>query len=193
MLRYIKNNMIYEFSSAASSEPTNITSNDGMDTLETIPEAVPVEFTEVPIEDQLAWHTLWPESHKLYGHGNELYSLCCSHEGKLVASSCKVQGNSFAVFLMLKIIGLYISTLRNELSVHLKFLNPRTWLIIMVENKLYHHLAWFNVFLDRLLVSVNCNFVSFSGSICSSCRNLAVGSWFMEICWPVAFPQLNSN
>lgn len=114
--------MIYEFSSAASSEPTNITSNDGMDTLETIPEAVPVEFTEVPIEDQLAWHTLWPESHKLYGHGNELYSLCCSHEGKLVASSCKVQGNSFAVFLMLKIIGLYISTLRNELSVHLSSL-----------------------------------------------------------------------
>lgn len=47
-------------------------------------------FTQPPIEDQLAWHTLWPESHKLYGHGNELFSLCCDHEGKLVASSCKV-------------------------------------------------------------------------------------------------------
>lgn len=82
--------------SQASSEPTDKTNNDGIDTLETIPEAVPVEFTEPPIEDQLAWHTLWPESHKLYGHGNELYSLCCDHEGKLVASSCKAQSASVA-------------------------------------------------------------------------------------------------
>lgn len=47
-------------------------------------------LTEPPIEDQLAWHTLWPESHKLYGHGNELFSLCCDHGGNFVASSCKV-------------------------------------------------------------------------------------------------------
>ncbi|KAL1568382.1 Elongator subunit elp2 [Salvia divinorum] len=65
--------------------------NEGIDTLETIPEAVPTVLTEPPIEEQLAWHTLWPESHKLYGHGNELFSLCCDHEGKLVASSCKAQ------------------------------------------------------------------------------------------------------
>lgn len=63
---------------------------NGLDTLETIPDAVPTVFTEPPIEDQLAWHTLWPESHKLYGHGNELFSLCCDHKGELVASSCKV-------------------------------------------------------------------------------------------------------
>lgn len=100
--------MIYEYSSAASPEPSNMTSNDGMDTLETIPEAVPVEFTEPPIEDLLAWHTLWPESHKLYGHGNELYSLCCSHEGKLVASSCKVPGNSFCCFLDAKKSWIYV-------------------------------------------------------------------------------------
>lgn len=66
--------------------------NESLDTLETIPDAVPVVLTEAPIEDQLAWHTLWPESHKLYGHGNELFSLCCNHEGNLVASSCKVYG-----------------------------------------------------------------------------------------------------
>lgn len=72
---------------------------DGIDTLETIPEAVPTVFTEPPIEDQLAWHTLWPESHKLYGHGNELFSLCCDHRGELVASSCKVCGVCLAMHL----------------------------------------------------------------------------------------------
>ncbi|XP_027363697.1 elongator complex protein 2 [Abrus precatorius] len=69
---------------------------DGLDTLETIPDAVPTVFTEPPIEDQLAWHTLWPESHKLYGHGNELFALCCDHRGELVASSCKAQSAAVA-------------------------------------------------------------------------------------------------
>ncbi|PKI59817.1 hypothetical protein CRG98_019823 [Punica granatum] len=72
------------------------TGTAGLDSLETIPDAVPVVLTEPPIEEQLAWHTLWPESHKLYGHGNELYSLCCDHEGKLVASSCKAQSATVA-------------------------------------------------------------------------------------------------
>ncbi|KAB1205610.1 Elongator complex protein 2 [Morella rubra] len=75
----------------ATHETSDRTGNDGLDTFETIPDAVPAVFTQPPIEDQLAWHTLWPESHKLYGHGNELFSLCCDHEGKLVASSCKAQ------------------------------------------------------------------------------------------------------
>ncbi|CAI0447363.1 unnamed protein product [Linum tenue] len=70
--------------------------NDSIDTLESVPDAIPVVFTEPPIEDQLAYHTLWPESHKLYGHGNELFSLCCDHGGKLVASSCKAQSQSVA-------------------------------------------------------------------------------------------------
>jgi len=77
-------------SCAAVQETPQRSSSEGIDTLETVPEAVPVTLTEPPIEEQLAWHTLWPESHKLYGHGNELFSLCCDHEGKLVASSCKV-------------------------------------------------------------------------------------------------------
>lgn len=75
----------------AASTPTDRSNTEGFDTLETVPEAVPVVLTEPPIEEQLAWHTLWPESHKLYGHGNELFSLCCDHDGKLVASSCKAQ------------------------------------------------------------------------------------------------------
>ncbi|ONM02641.1 Elongator complex protein 2 [Zea mays] len=71
-------------------------SNDGPDSMETIPDAVPTVFTEPPVEDQLAWNTLWPESHKLYGHGNELFSICCDYEGKLVASSCKAQSAAVA-------------------------------------------------------------------------------------------------
>ncbi|GAB4828875.1 hypothetical protein Ancab_018535 [Ancistrocladus abbreviatus] len=74
----------------AAQETVDRNGNEGLDTLETIPDAEPVAFTEPPIEDQLAWHTLWPELHKLHGHGNELFSLCCDHEGKLVASSCKI-------------------------------------------------------------------------------------------------------
>ncbi|KAJ0095654.1 hypothetical protein Patl1_15093 [Pistacia atlantica] len=80
----------------ATRETQDRTGNDGFDTLESIPDAVPVTFTEPPIEDQLAWNTLWPETHKLYGHGNELFSLCCDQKGKLVASSCKAQSTAVA-------------------------------------------------------------------------------------------------
>jgi elongator complex protein 2 len=75
----------------SSSEPLERNGGgEGLDTFETVPEAAPAELKEPPIEDQLAFHTLWPESHKLYGHGNELFSLCSDHKGNLVASSCKV-------------------------------------------------------------------------------------------------------
>ncbi|XP_051144459.1 elongator complex protein 2 isoform X2 [Andrographis paniculata] len=84
---------IYVQASGESKERSN---NEGIDSLETIPEAVPVALTEPPIEEQLAWHTLWPESHKLYGHGNELFSICSDHDGKLVASSCKAQSANVA-------------------------------------------------------------------------------------------------
>lgn len=86
---------------AAMHETPDRNGNDGLDTLESIPDAVPVVLTEPPIEDQLTYHTLWPESHKLYGHGNELFSLCCDHEGKLVASSCKVYTSSNTILLHL--------------------------------------------------------------------------------------------
>ncbi|ERN12191.1 hypothetical protein AMTR_s00034p00138310 [Amborella trichopoda] len=75
---------------AANTAVDKSTAN-GADKLETILDAVPIALTSPPIEEQLAWHTLWPESHKLYGHGNELYSLCCDHGGKLIASACKAQ------------------------------------------------------------------------------------------------------
>lgn len=33
--------------------------------------------------------TLWPENQKLYGHGYDVYALCSTSDGKLLASSCK--------------------------------------------------------------------------------------------------------
>ncbi|KAK8959179.1 Elongator complex protein 2 [Platanthera guangdongensis] len=80
----------------ASSEVSHRVKDEVLDSLEIIPDAMPVVLNQPPVEDQLVWHTLWPESHKLYGHGNELFSLCCDHEGKLVASSCKAQSVAVA-------------------------------------------------------------------------------------------------
>lgn len=94
------NSHILSLMCAAAHETTERPDSDVVDTLETVPEAVPVTLTEPPIEEQLAWHTLWPETHKLYGHGNELFSLCCDHEGKLVASSCKVCNFTYQLWLL---------------------------------------------------------------------------------------------
>ncbi|TPX42065.1 hypothetical protein SeLEV6574_g05783 [Synchytrium endobioticum] len=46
-------------------------------------------FAQPPFEHHLSTTTLWPEVNKLYGHGFEIYSLGCSRDGKVVASSCK--------------------------------------------------------------------------------------------------------
>ncbi|XP_074574276.1 elongator complex protein 2 [Curcuma longa] len=77
--------------------------NDAADSLETIPDAVPAVLTVPPVEEQLAYHTLWPESHKLYGHGNELFAICCDHKGMLVASSCKAQSAAVAEIWLWKV------------------------------------------------------------------------------------------
>lgn len=124
---------------------TNRDNNDGLDTLETIPEAVPVEFTEPPIEEQLAWHTLWPESHKLYGHGNELYSLCCNHGGKLVASSCKAQSASVAEVWLWQ-VGSWKSVGRlhsHSLTVtHMEFSHDDNFLLVVSRDR---HFSVFSI------------------------------------------------
>ncbi len=43
-----------------------------------------------PLEEHLAANTLWPEVHKLYGHGNNLYALAAHPSGRLLASACQV-------------------------------------------------------------------------------------------------------
>ena len=42
-----------------------------------------------PPEESLVQNTLWPEEHKLYGHGYELFCVAASPDSGLVASACK--------------------------------------------------------------------------------------------------------
>ena len=44
-----------------------------------------------PDEDFLSNNTLWPEEAKMYGHGNEVYTIDISHDGKYLASGQKAQ------------------------------------------------------------------------------------------------------
>jgi len=44
---------------------------------------------EPPPEETLVQNTLWPEEHKLYGHGYELFCVASSPDSNLVASACK--------------------------------------------------------------------------------------------------------
>lgn len=50
-----------------------------------------------PLEDQLARHTLWPEREKLYGHGYEISAVASSHDGTVVATSCRASSLDHAV------------------------------------------------------------------------------------------------
>ena len=42
-----------------------------------------------PPEESLVQNTLWPEEHKLYGHGYELFCVAASPDSRMVASACK--------------------------------------------------------------------------------------------------------
>ncbi|KAI4264221.1 MAG: hypothetical protein L6R42_000656 [Xanthoria sp. 1 TBL-2021] len=57
-----------------------------------------------PTEDDLARHTLWPESEKLYGHGYEISAVAVSHNGLLIATACKASSLDHAVIRLFETI-----------------------------------------------------------------------------------------
>jgi elongator complex protein 2 len=56
-----------------------------------VPCAAPSVVHDPPYEEHLAQNTLWPEIRKLYGHGNDVFCVCSSPSGRLLASACKAQ------------------------------------------------------------------------------------------------------
>ncbi|KAL4426818.1 hypothetical protein ABPG77_006604 [Micractinium sp. CCAP 211/92] len=60
------------------------------------PCAAPSAVAGPPLEEHLAQNTLWPEVHKLYGHGNELYCLAADPLGRYLASACRAQSADVA-------------------------------------------------------------------------------------------------
>ncbi|KAK9820488.1 hypothetical protein WJX72_010831 [[Myrmecia] bisecta] len=55
------------------------------------PNASPAAVGEPPLEEHLAQNTLWPETRKLYGHGDNLFCMAASPCGRILASACKAQ------------------------------------------------------------------------------------------------------
>lgn len=56
----------------------------------------PATLSSAPLEEVLAQATLWPESRKLYGHGNDVACVASHPLGTLVASACKAQSATAA-------------------------------------------------------------------------------------------------
>ncbi|XP_069675648.1 elongator complex protein 2 [Periplaneta americana] len=60
----------------------------------------PIDLKEPPAEENLLQNTLWPEVHKLYGHGYELFALAARHDGTLLASACKATTAEHAAVIL---------------------------------------------------------------------------------------------
>lgn len=45
-------------------------------------------------------NTLWPEVHKLYGHGYEIYALSATNDGKILASTCRATNEEHAQIIL---------------------------------------------------------------------------------------------
>ncbi|OAE19684.1 hypothetical protein AXG93_1847s1490 [Marchantia polymorpha subsp. ruderalis] len=87
---------IYSQGKGNEAAALNDSDEAGLNTMDALPEAVPSALTKPPFEEHLSQNTLWPETHKLYGHGNELFAMCCDHSGKLLATACKALSANFA-------------------------------------------------------------------------------------------------
>ncbi|XP_041977572.1 probable elongator complex protein 2 [Aricia agestis] len=61
---------------------------------------VPIELTAPPTEETLMQNTLWPETHKLYGHGYEVHCLAAAADGSLLASACRATNVEHAAVIL---------------------------------------------------------------------------------------------
>ncbi|CAK1582338.1 unnamed protein product [Parnassius mnemosyne] len=61
---------------------------------------VPIQLNEPPTEETLMQNTLWPEVHKLYGHGYEVFALDASRDCTLLASACRATAAEHAAVLI---------------------------------------------------------------------------------------------
>lgn len=57
-------------------------------------------FLVPPTEETLMQNTLWPEIQKLYGHGYEVFALCATSDGKILASSCRATNEEHAQIIL---------------------------------------------------------------------------------------------
>ena len=63
-----------------------------------------IELTKPPSEEILAQNTLWPEVHKLYCHGFELFTVTCNHRASLIATACKANKTDHAFIVIWDIL-----------------------------------------------------------------------------------------
>ncbi|XP_030381298.1 probable elongator complex protein 2 [Scaptodrosophila lebanonensis] len=61
---------------------------------------VPVTLETPPQEETLMQNTLWPELQKLYGHGYEIYALAATHDGQVLASTCRATNAEHAQIIL---------------------------------------------------------------------------------------------
>ncbi|CAB3402994.1 unnamed protein product [Caenorhabditis bovis] len=62
--------------------------------------AKPNILTVPPTEDALQQNTLWPEEHKLYGHGYEVYAVTVNPTGNVLATACKSSHAEHSVVIL---------------------------------------------------------------------------------------------
>jgi len=55
-----------------------------------------LDWSQPPLEGQLADHTIWPETKKLFAHNYDIVAMTLSNNGKILASSCKARNSHSA-------------------------------------------------------------------------------------------------
>ena len=55
-----------------------------------------LDWNQPPLEGQLADHTIWPETKKLFAHNYDIVAITLSTSGKILASSCKARNSQSA-------------------------------------------------------------------------------------------------